>query len=188
MNIKMNATVVLLAVIFAGCSTSPEPFETSDVLEISATVMAVDAQSRMLALRGPEGNSFTFQVGPDVRNLAQVQVGDTLTVSYYTGFLVAIAEPGNAGSDLEVGAARTAEGALPGGMIRASVRATVEFLSASKDGTAVSYRDADGQIQSVDVVTEEGQAFVRKLRQGDLVDIRYTEAIAIGVETHDPGE
>jgi hypothetical protein len=68
-------------------------------------------------------------------------------------------------------------------MVGATTRQTVEILSVAPDGTAVSFRDADGLLQSIDVPREEGQAFARKLRPGDLVDIRYTEAIAVGVES-----
>jgi hypothetical protein len=68
-------------------------------------------------------------------------------------------------------------------MVGATTRQTVEILSVAPDGTAVSFRDADGRLQSIDVPREEGQAFARKLRPGDLVDIQYTEAIAVGVES-----
>jgi len=122
-------------------------------------------------------------VGPEIRNLPQVEVGDILRVSYYTGFVFSMAEPGNAGADVEIAAGRAEEGDRPGAMVGATTRQTVEILSVAPDGTAVSFRDADGRLQSIDVPREEGQAFARKLRPGDLVDIQYTEAIAVGVES-----
>ncbi len=173
----------VLCAALVGCASSPDPLEVSDVEVIEATVMAVDAEARFLVLRGPAGNDVALRVGPEVRNLAQVDVGDVLRVSYYTGFVFSMAEPGAAGADAEIVAGRAGEGNRPGAMVGVTTRQTVEILSVAADGTAVSFRDADGLIQSIDVPREEGQAFARKLKQGDLVDIQYTEAIAIGVES-----
>ncbi len=180
---KYLFTIGLLCAVLAGCSSSPEPLDVSEVQEIEAIVMAVDAEARVLVLRGPAGNEVVFHVGPEVRNLRQVEVGDILRVSYYTGFVFSMAEPGNAGAEAEIMAGRAEEGARPGAMVGATTRQTVEILSVAPDGTAVSFRDADGRLQSIDVPREEGQAFARKLRPGDLVDIQYTEAIAVGVES-----
>ena len=175
--------------MLVGCATSPEtppePLEVSEVQEVEATVMAVDAEARSVVLRGPAGDEFAFRVGPEVRNLAQVEVGDILRVSYYTGFVFSMAEPGNAGADAAIVAGRAEEGDRPAAMVGATTRQTVEILSVASDGTAVSFRNADGNLQSVDVPREEGQAFAKKLSRGDLVDIQYTEAIAIGVESAD---
>ena len=44
--------------------------------QIVATVEAVDAAKRQVTLKGPKGNVVPLTVGPDVRNLAQVKVGD----------------------------------------------------------------------------------------------------------------
>lgn len=175
------APALLVLAVLAGCATKPEPLEISNVETLEATVVAVNAQARSLVLRGPEGNQIGLNVGPEVRNLAQVEAGDTLRVSFYTGFLASIAAPGDAGADMDFTTGRTAEGARPGAMAGASTRATVEIISIAKDGTSVSFRDPDGRLQSMDVPGEEGQVFVRKLRQGDMVDVRYTAAVAIDI-------
>ena len=186
-----NIGLILLTLsIFAvmGCQKSPAPLEVSGTMEIQATVVDVDAQARTLTLRGEEGNEMGLTVGPEVRNLSQVSVGDTLSVSYYSGYLFSMAEPGKAGTDAEIMAGRTEEGARPGALIGESMRATVEILSVARDGSAVSFRDPQGVTQSIDVEREEVQAFARKLDQGDMVDIQYTEAIAIAVEPVSTGD
>lgn len=188
MNRFVPAVLAFLVAVLVGCASAPEPLEVSEVETLEATVVAVDAQARTLVLRGPQGNELGLKVGPEVRNLAQVEVGDTLSVSYYTGFLFSIAEPGQAGGDFEVTTGRAEEGTRPGAAIGATMTGTVEIISVARDGTAVSFRDAQGQIQSIDVPRKEGQAFARKLRSGDLVDIAYSEAVAIGVLPTDSSE
>ncbi|MDH3750371.1 MAG: hypothetical protein OEU40_07230 [Gammaproteobacteria bacterium] len=182
MNKKYALAIGILLAVIAGCASAPEPLEVSDVEELEATVIAVNAESRLLVLRRPAGNEVALRAGPEVRNLPQVEVGDILRVSYYTGFVFSMAEPGNAGADAEIVAGRAEEGDRPGAMVGATMRQTVEILSIAPDAKAVSFRDADGMLQSIDVPREEGQAFARKLSPGDLVDIQYTEAVAIGVE------
>lgn len=181
MNRLVAAVSGLLVTMLVGCASAPEPLEVSEVETLEATVVAVDARARTLVLRGPQGNELGLNVGPEVRNLAEVEVGDILSVSYYSGFLFSIAEPGQAGGDFEVAAGRAEEGARPGAIVGATLRETVEILSVARDGTAVSFRDPEGLIQSVEVPRKEGQEFARKLRSGDLVDIQYSEAVAIGV-------
>jgi hypothetical protein len=182
MNHVLKLTAASLLLILSACSSSPEPLEISQTEEIEATVTAVDVESRVLVLQGPAGNSAIFRVGPEVRNLAQVQVGDTLRVTYYTGYLISMAEPGHAGADTEIAAGRTAEGERPGAVVGASTRATVEIVSIADDGTAVSFRTVDGFLQSIDVKREDSREFARKLRPGDLVDISYSEAFAVSIE------
>lgn len=187
MNKKRTFSIGVLVVVLAGCASAPEPLEVSDVEVIEATVMAIDADARLLVLQGPAGNAVALRVGSEVRNLPQVEVGDILRVSYYTGFVFSMAEPGNAGADAEIAAGRAEQGGRPGAMIAVATRQTVEILSVASDGKAVSFRDANGLLQSIDVRREEGQAFARKLKTGDLVDIQYTEAIAIAVESTESG-
>jgi hypothetical protein len=57
----------------ASCSSEPDPLEISGVMEMDATVIAVDVQDRTLVLRGPKGNDVQVRAGPEVRNLSQVE-------------------------------------------------------------------------------------------------------------------
>ena len=71
---KFLIAVGLLIAVLTGCESDPKPLEVSEVEELEATVIAVDAQARTLVLRGPDGNDVGLNVGPDVRNLSQVDV------------------------------------------------------------------------------------------------------------------
>jgi DNA-binding beta-propeller fold protein YncE len=49
---------------------------------LTARVTAIDQATRMVTLTGPEGNTRTIKVGPDVKRLAEVRAGDQVTMQY----------------------------------------------------------------------------------------------------------
>ena len=51
------------------------------LVDVTATVEAVDMATRMVTLRGDEGDVLTFLASDEVRNLGQVEVGDQVTIS-----------------------------------------------------------------------------------------------------------
>ena len=181
MNEKFSIVFGILIALLIGCASTPTPLEVSEVTAIEATVVAVDVSARTLVLLVPAGYVVGLNVGPEVRNLAQVEVGDTLRVNYHKGLLFSIAEPGQTGEDAVVTASSAEAGDRPGAMIDTTTSSTVEIISVASDGTSVSFRDASGALQSVDVPRKEGRTFARKLKKGDLVDVQYSESLAISV-------
>jgi len=73
----------LILVALAACAhRPPEPFVKDELVQVTATVEAVDLPARLVSLRGPNGPA-TISVGPQVSNLENVRVGDEVVVSYY---------------------------------------------------------------------------------------------------------
>lgn len=175
----IGLVVVLLT---GGCqATPPAPVEFSDEESVEATVTAVDVAASSVTLRDADGDEQTFFV-PGARNLAQVAVGDTLKVSYAVTYRASVAAPGEAASGAALVAERAEEGEMPGGFIAAGSVTTVEIVSVSEDGRSVSFRDEYGQLDSMSVVRDEGQAFARQLKRGDLVVLEFVESVGIEVE------
>jgi hypothetical protein len=61
---------------------------------ITAKVTAIDQKTRVVTLTGPEGNSVTFTAGPDVKRLAEVKQGDTVTVRYTEALAIDVVATG----------------------------------------------------------------------------------------------
>lgn len=179
-----GAGVAVLLALVAGCTSVPDPLEVSEVQSIEATVTEVDASRGHLRLRGPEGREFAMNVGPEVRNLAQVKPGDTLRVSYKQALLAEMSKAGVGSSDVPVsiGIARSEEGEMPAGAVGSTVQATVTVISVSGDGSTLTFRGPAGELNSIDVLRDKSRAFVKQLRPGDLVDLTYSEALAIEIE------
>ena len=176
--------IILLVVLVSGCASAPESLELSEVQEISATVTAVDYSQRRVAVRGPQGNEFSLDVGPDVRNLAQVQVGDTIRLSYEQAYVATLTDADEVSSSVPVtiGAARAELGERPGAAVGQEVTATVRIESVGPDGETVTFTGPAGRLEAIKIRRDEARTFARRLRPGDIVEITYTEAIAIQVE------
>lgn len=176
------------AAMTSGCeSAPPEPVEFTEERNIEATVTAVDVPGKQVTLAGPSGNEVTLRV-PQARNLAQLEVGDTVRISYFEAYRASMAEPGQTTSDTALAAGRAPEGERPGAFVGAQVATTVEIVSVADDGGSVSFRDESGQLDSMTVRREPGRAFARELKRGDMVVLEYAEAVAIEVEAAPPSQ
>lgn len=101
----------LLAVSFMACATSgykganKPGMVVSSVSEVTATVEAVDYDSRKVTLKGPQGNLVTLHVDESARNFNQVRVGDKVKAEYYES--VGLYVQKNDGSQPSVGEGAT---------------------------------------------------------------------------------
>lgn len=102
---KVNATYVESLTIFVRESKEPaKADETTTVTlaakgakpgayvantqTLTAKVTALDHKTRMITLTGPKGNTLTTKVGPDVKRLDDVKVGDEIVIKYTESLLV----------------------------------------------------------------------------------------------------
>jgi hypothetical protein len=65
----------------------------SETVTIKAIVEAIDYDTRMLVLRGPEGNTLTTKVDERVKRLNDVKLGDEIVVQYTRAFAISVREP-----------------------------------------------------------------------------------------------
>ena len=139
--------------------------------------------TREVTLRGKDGAVQKIKVGPEARNLAQVKVGDQVTVSYYESFTaqMRLHDKPNEGFQTAAGAIAAAPGERPGGAAAQSVASTVTVDSVDLPGSTVTVRRADGVVSTLPIRTDEGRKFVSTLKKGDVVDIMYMEAVAVDV-------
>lgn len=168
-------------------STPPDPVNIENAEEISATVQAIDVERRLLSLRDDTGEQVTVEVAPAVRNLEQVKPGDRVVARYYESLAAELVARGDgSGStqapvqDAVIG--RTAPGAKPGLVIGTENRQTVRIANYDKKTKVVTFYGADGLTRRIPLKTPQGQEFASKLKPGDEVEVKYTEALAVTVE------
>ena len=185
------ATALYLALCLGGAhiALADEPKATGDApkgeiaraIELQATVTAIDHKSRMVTLKGPEGKESTFYVDQRARNLPQVKVGDVVKIAYVESLAWKVNKSKKTASspEVEAAAARTEPGAKPGGGVaqRVSITASIEAIDLDK-GT-VTLKGPQGNTRTFTARNPEN---LKKVKVGDLVDITYSEAVALKVE------
>jgi hypothetical protein len=167
----------------AGCATPPKPMALTNTLEARATVTQLDAATRLMTVRGPAGNEFTFEVDPAVRNLPQVKVGDDVVVRYYETIGAAMRKPGDSTEASIALADGVADpGDRPGAAIGTRTTLPVTIVSVDSKTNEVRFYGPDKRVRTVELETPEAQAFAKKLKAGDEVVVTFTEALAVSVE------
>jgi Cu/Ag efflux protein CusF len=159
-------------------------FQREKVEEVSATVQEIDQATRLLTVKGDDGSTASFVVGPEVKNFPQIRVGDKVVISYYRGIAAELQPKGTPLSKKvnQLDVASTAQpGTKPGASVGSAVQATVVIEKVDTKANTVSFKRPDGTSRTLEVKTPEGQNFIAKLKKGDQVEVLYIEAVAIEV-------
>ena len=159
------------------------------LVEVTATVTAVDMENRLVTVEGPQGNSTIIQVTDQVKNLPQVEVGDRVEIMYYRSAAVDLA-PTKDDTDLgtELASARTSAplGEKPAGAVGTQVVRTGEILFVDPYQKFIRFRSPDMGIRTVTLEHRPDlQHYLEELKKGDIVQVTYTEALAISLKPAD---
>ena len=177
-------------VALAGCDKAEQPAtekatvekpSTSEeiVVTMEATVTAINQETREVTLKNAAGESVTFIADDKVRNLAQVEVGDTLTVEYMEGVMIEVVDPATELGTSEAGAAGRAEpGEKPGGAAISETSVVVVIEAIDLENETATVKTAEGQSKIVKARNPEN---LKKVVVGDKVMITFTQGIAITV-------
>jgi len=171
--------------VFAQATKGATPVEQPRVVKeraavMTATVQAIDLNTRIVTLKGPKGEVRDIKVGEEAVNLPQVKVGDLVTVKYYESLAIEVIKPGAvSGAGEKSAIVRAKPGEMPGGMAarQSTVTATVTAID-KKKGT-ISLKGPEGKTV---VAKAEDPKNLDKVKVGDELMITYTEALAISVE------
>ena len=152
---------------------------TSEMKVETAIVEAIEASTRTVTLRKPDGTLVSTVAGPDVKRFEEVKIGDKVTARYYDNVVVRLKRPGE--SDADTGARGTtgSEQALPGGT-RARQRTITATIAAIDPGVpSITFTGPNGWKYTSKV---QDTAALAKVKVGDKVDITWTEALLVSIE------
>jgi Cu/Ag efflux protein CusF len=160
--------------------TSPGKGTLRQERQIIATVEEVDAAKGQVTLKGPKGNLVPLTVGPEVRNLAQVKVGDQVRVRYAEALTLTLKKGGKElpSSKEASEAIRAPAGARPGGAVGEQVTVIANVIAVNAKTHEVTLK---GPNQTVDLYVEDPKQ-LKLIKVGDQVEAVYTQAVAITVE------
>ena len=140
-------------------------------------VTKIDAATRTVTLKNNDGET-SIVAGPEVKNFAEIKVGDRFDVVYELAVaieLVKVKNPGATSEQVTTSTATAPQGDKPGMITTNTVTATanVEAIDAAKN--TVSLKGPQGNIFKVKVQNPD---LMKDIAVNDQVKVVYTEAIA----------
>jgi hypothetical protein len=167
----------------ATAASPPLPSGTigENLVTTTARVKAIDQQTRRVTLERADGSEVTFVADDSVRNLPQVQVGDEVTASYYESLAYEVKKPGTAapGATMaeEAGRARLGEKPAAAGARVTTIVATITGIN--KAAGTVTLQGPTGRATTIKARDPRN---LDRVAIGDLVEITYSEAVAVSVD------
>jgi len=160
----------------------PQIFE-ENLITLKATVSAIDHDTRMLTLTGEDGEAVDFLAGEEIRNLDQVDVGDTVTAQFYQSVAVDVRKPeGSLRVEATAGGGRAEAGEKPRGNFMEEITVVAEIQSIDRDNQSVVLKGIGESGIGLETVHVANPANLENVEVGDQVVITYLEALAISVE------
>ena len=183
----MHTKTFLISILFASSLSAAsgviaaEPAVRVDgsLKLVSAEVMAVDMDTRLVTLKTADGEMVGIEAGPEVRNLAQVEVGDMVDMEHSQ---VLVTELVKSSSGLRqrietVEAARAELGDKPAGAVKRTVDFRASVYSLDKAQRRVTLLGARGLVTLV----VESDVNLDRVAVGDMVEGTFVERILIAV-------
>jgi len=162
-----------------------EPTVIIDAVDLPlAKVTGIDPKSREITLRDSMGETTSIIAGPEVRNFAQIKVGDMLHVRMMQSLLMEVRQH-NAlvtRTEVEEGVALAPKGGQPGMAQgrRITTVVTIQALDLKKD--FVKFTLPNGEVRTTTARTTAGKDLLQTLKVGDQVDVVFTDAVGLVME------
>ena len=145
-------------------------------------VTKVDAATRTVTLKNADGET-SIVAGPEVKNFAEIKVGDRFDVVYELAVaieLVKVKNPGTTSEQVTTSMTTAPQGDKPGVITTNTVTATASVEAIDTAKNTVSLIGPQGNIFKVKV---QNLDLMKDIAVNDQVKVVYTEAIAAVVST-----
>ena len=173
-----------LFAVTADAQDRPQGAFVEQAATIQALVHEVDLTTRQVLLQTGENEFVTVVAPEEVRNLPQLEVGDTVNLTFYGGIAASLAPAGEAPIVMDTTEAlvRAEEGERPAGAMLSELTTTVTFDAFDPETGIVTFTGQSGMQRMVEVQDPEMRGFVETLEAGDQVDVTVIEIVALEVE------
>lgn len=190
----MQRLIAVLGFVACAALAAPTLAQTSEVMvgkgpgvagakqttKVTATITKIDHATREVTLKGPKGREVTVELGPEVKNFAQLKVGDTVNAEYVEALTLELKKGGKAvvGRTEQAGVASAKPGERPAALMGRQLTVTADVIAVDAATQTVTLK---GPKQTVDLKVADPEQF-KLIKVGDQVEANYTEALAIAVE------
>ena len=151
----------------------------AQTVKLTATITSIDAATRAITLKGPQGKEITLTAGPEVKNFAQMKVGDQVDAEYVEALTLELKKGGGkaVARTEQTGAAAAKPGERPAGLVGRQVTVVADVVDVNAATQTVTLR---GPQRTVELKVRDPEQF-KLIAKGDQVEATYTEAVALAV-------
>jgi len=148
------------------------------VTRVTATVVAIDPNERVVMLKDDKGDTNAVVVPPDVKMFSSLKVGDKIDVDYYQGLALSLLPPGTKPGRA---ASQTRSTSGPGSaQVGSDLTVSAEIISVDPSQDTVTFKGPHG-VRTVRVNDPQLQRTVMALKPGQVVQVTYRQATAASI-------
>jgi O-phosphoseryl-tRNA(Cys) synthetase len=147
---------------------------------VTAKVTSVDLKTRKVKVVTDDGKKYSFIAGDNVVNLPQVKKGDIITAVYTEAIAYQVRKHNKeTGVTVTDAAAAAQPGQKPAGAVMQQTTVAVTITAIDPTVPSVTFKGPEGNVRTIKIKDPQK---LNGVKVGDVVDITYTEAIAIKVD------
>ena len=159
---------------------------SAESVVMQGRITAIDQESRRVNIKGGSGNELSFVVGPEVKNFAQLKVGDIVTLNVIQSLALELKKGGQElRQRVESGETISAKpGEKPMGGESMTVRIIADVTAVNRKTGVVSLR---GPQRTLDLKVKD-KTMLKDIAVGDQVEATFVEATVISVRAAKPAK
>jgi hypothetical protein len=150
-----------------------------EMTTVTATVEAIDASTRTVTLKGPQGNYVDVVAPPEVARFSAIKVGDTITARYYETIVLRVKAPGEKTVDSDTSGVTRTTSSKPGATAATQRTITATITEIDQRVPSITFTGPNNWKYSSRVEDRKALATVKV---GDKVDITWTAALLVSFD------
>ena len=179
MNTFTTCSLMAALTLTASAAGAQTKTITGEQKTLTATVESIEAASRSVTVKKPDGTYEVFYVPSSVKQFDTLKIGDKVTAKYYENVVLQVQAPGEKAVDKSGSAVtRSATGTAGTAAHQRTITATIAAIDPK--APSITFTGPNGWTYSTRV---EDTAALAKVKVGDKVDITWTEAMVLSLES-----
>jgi hypothetical protein len=163
-------------------ASAPGKAMIAQTTKASAVIVGLDATNRIVTLKTAKGRIFEVVAGDEVKNFDQLKVGQKVHAEYTEALSLELKKGGgkSASASEKAGVAAAQPGQKPAAAAGRQVTVLADVVAVDHKTHLVTLRGPQGNVHDIQVDDPEQ---LKNIKKGDQVEVVYTEAVAVMVET-----
>lgn len=170
------------AALAAGAKDAKPSVDAAQTVTFTSTVKSVDQKTREVVLTGSGGEEVKFTADKRIKNLAQLNPGDQVTVTLEESLKARVLDPGEKaklGLQQDSSLTSAPAGSKPQGLATQKVHLVATVAKIDMPNMVVTLTGANGESWPIKA---RSKANIQKLKVGDVVEINSTKSLAVDVK------